>query len=710
VLRDGNRRVELVDLLVDSIGRSKDPTELGCLWTELAEVQVLRADAAGAETAYGEALRQAPTHLSALWGLGRLLEQQERWQERAELAEREAEAMESTRNLADALYRAAVLWHDRVGDVQRATPLYKRILKVHPGHGDAFERLHNLLVADADWANLASIIRAQITSTTDPVTVVGMLTELAKLYLEHLQQPQKGMACLRRVLDLNPENVYALTALGDIHYEARQWAHAEEMYGRVEVLLPESPERQRISRRLGEAQMALDHPAEALEAFRRAAVGATVHDPELVRRIADAAEAASDFKGQVAALERLAECTHDSAERVQVRKQVAQISEDILEDDERAVRALEQILVLDPLDIDAVERLAAIYGRASNRSAVNQHLQGAVDHHRAELERHPFELRLYRQLGRIFQWQRALDRLYCACLAQYFLGGLEEVEQRFFWEHHRRCSHLPKGPLPRARYEALILPAAVRGPIRDLLGAAGPNLQKRAVVSPESLGLDRSSRLKPEHPLRALCDEIAALLGGIDYDLLVSRTKPDLVAAEMLAKPSLILGARLVSNIITATERFRIGRALFLLSENALVLRDLSVRQIRTLFVGLGKVAQPPCDLPLPIKEENLLDEEIKLLQKLLARKDRKVLGSVLPPLAAQLELLDLGEFARGLSLGANRAGMIAAGDPKAAFEEAGVRREVTAERTPEVGDLLQFVVSEEYFTLRTELGMVPGR
>jgi cellulose synthase operon protein C len=706
VLRQSGRRAELVDLLVERIGRTKDPLELSCLWTDLAEVHVGRGDMTGAETAFREAVRAAPSHLSALWGLERLLEEQKRWPELAELAEQEADGLEATRNLADALQRAATLWQDRVGDVVRAAPLYKRVLKVHPGHEEAFRRLHALLTAAGDWLTLASVIRAQITATSDSVAVVTMLVELAKLYLEQLRQPPKGMACLRRVLDLDANHLYALVTLGDAHYDLRQTQQAEELYARAVTLLSDGPERQRLSRRLGDIYFEREQPAAALDAYRQAAGG--VQDPQLLRRIADAAEAASDFGAQVSALEKLAECSADAGERVQVRKQVAQLSEDILEQDERAVRALEEVLVLDPLDIEAIERLAAIYGRASNRSAVNQHLQASIEHHRAELARRPFDPRLYKQMGRIFQWQRSFDRLYCACLAQLFLGPLDDAEQRFLWDHHRRCAIPPRGPLARARYELLVLPDGVRGPLRDLLVAVGLNLQRRAAVTPEALGLDRSSKLKPEHPLRALCDEMAALLGGVDYDLLVSRTKPDLVAAEILTRPSLIVGARVAGNIVTASERFRIGRALFLLAENALVLRDLSVRQIRHLFAALGRVAQPVCTLPLAVKEEALLEEECKLLARVLSRKDRKVLGNVLPPMVGFFETVDLGEFARALSLGANRAGLMVAGDAKISLEEAGLSVGAS-EASPEMGDLLQYVVSEEYFTLRQELGLTPG-
>jgi tetratricopeptide (TPR) repeat protein len=697
----------LADLVVARIERTKDPLELACLWTELAESHLARGDTTGAEAAFREAIARASGHLPAIWGLARLLEAQERWRERAELGETEAAAMESTRGLCDALVRAGALWEEKARDPARALPLYKRVLREHSGHLEAFRRLHRIHTAEGNWTALASMIRAQISATTDPGALCQMFIELGRLYLERLDQKKKGYACLRRVLDLEPENLYVLTTLGDLAFESGDLRAAREMYENAEPLCPDAEERRRINLRLGEIGMSLGDPSRALAAFERASSGGGFHDPALLRRMAEAAEAAGAWSQQATALERLAEAASDPGERILTRKRLAHVASE-LENDELAVRVLEEALVLDPLDLEAIERLAAIYGRAENRSAVNQHLQASVEHHRAALVREPFNPRLYRQLGRIFQWQRQLDRLYCACLALHALGALDDVELRFMFDHHRRCAPIPKGSLSQARYEALILPEAATGAARDLLSALGPVLQRRAAVEAEQLGVDRTSKVKPEHPLRALCDEMAALLGGVDYDLQISRSKPDLIAAEMLQRPSLIVGQRIANNLITEAERFRIGRALFLLRENALVLRDLSVRDIRHLFVALGRVATPPCAVPLPVKEESAIEAEVKQLGKLLGRKERKLLGAMLPPLCAQLAAIDVGAFARSLSWGANRAGLAVAGDAKGGLEEA-LAQLGGAAPSPDLADLLQFLVSEEYFTLRADLGISPG-
>jgi len=699
---------DLADLLTGRIQGANDPLELCCLWSELGELHQQAGDSSAAEQAYRHALGHAPGHIVASAGLSRLLTEQQRWAELAQLAENEAEALESPRSVADALVRAALMWDVQVKEPARALPLYRRVLEVQPGHLEAYQRLHTLLTAEQDWATLASLIRNQISATEDPRAAAAMFVELGRLYLERLEQHRKGEACLRRALDLDPLNVFALTRLGGIYYEAQRWQHAQKMFSRLETLVDGVEQRTLLNQRLGDAEMALDNPRGALAAYLRALDGNAGQDPALLRKVVKAAQGAGDTATQVMALERLAECSSDPGERIDVRKRMAHLAESALENDELAVRALEETLVLDPLDLEAIERLASIYGRASNRSAANQHLQAAVAHHRAELTRRPFDLTLYRQLGRIFQWQRTFDHLYCACVIQFHLGELEEVQQRFLWTHHRRCSTVPRGPLSRSRYEQLILPQPAHGVIRDLLSTAGRALQRRAAIEPSVLGIDKSSKVKPSDPLRGVCEEVAVLLGGVDFDLSISRTQPDLITAEIIGRPTLVLGDRVARNMITAVERFRIGRALFLITENALVLRDLSVRDISHMLVALGRTALPPVEVPLTVKQPERVEEEIRTLGRLLGRRERKTLGTILPQIAPQLVTVSVADFARALGFGANRAGLVAAADPKVALEEA-TQLSGRPDNGPEMADLLQYMVSEEYFTLRLELGIAPG-
>ncbi len=710
---------ELDALLAARVEQTRDPLEQACICTELAERRHAADDLEAAERWYQRALSQMRGHLGAAAGLGLLLEQQERWRERAELAEQTTSSLESTRELAAALFAAGVLWEDKVGDTDRAARLYERALQVQTGHPQAYGRLRAIHEAAKAWPELASLIRGQITATSGEPLVAEMFRELGRIYLEHLGQPRKAEACLRRVVDLSPFDTYALLTLAALYVERGKWQAAEQAYSQAEAVIIDPTQRREVRIALADVYRALHDPLRAFEALCRALEDTPQPDPSLLGRVAEAAEEAGRPRVQAEMMERLADLSADPAEQISLRKRVAQLAEERLDEADRAVRALQQVLVIDPLDMEAIEQLAGIYGRLGNRSAVNQHLQAAVSHHRAELAaRRPFDAQLYRQIGRIFRWQRLFDRLYCSCVVLTQLGAITDTEQHFADDHARRCSVLLVAPLAPQRLERLLLPLELASPLRPFLRQAQRALRKLLAEKPAQRGLSRGSRAAPKSPVRAAVAELGQLIGVTDFELWISAQEPDSAFPTVFSGPSLVIGEQLAGRMPhpTAADRFRIGHALFLLSEGALLLQDRSIRRIRALFAALGQYVQPRVELPIDAASAEEIPEELAAVSKALGRKERKQLSELLTPLAPIFERLDVGAFARALGFGANRAGLVLAGDPAAALREA--RRELgLGSAPPQAGapnsdalaDLFNYLVSEEYFTLRVELGLAPG-
>ena len=713
MLRDTGLRQELAQPLRDRIQQTRDALELATLHAQLAEVHLLNDDNAAAEAAYLEALSFHSGHPTALWGLTRLLEQQGRWSELAELTEQEAHTMESAAGQLDARFRAALIWEQRVEDPARASRLYHEVLGQAPDHQGAHDQLVAMLTARQDFGALASLLRARISHCSDPGASAQLFYELGQIYLSKLSQPSKGMACLSRALDLDPDNLEVLSLAGDIHFDRLEFSEAEEMYNRCLMLSHASGEQAQLYRRLGEIHLGQQLPRAALDAFTRAASATSHPDQELLRRLAEAARAAGDTDALVRALELLVQRADAPGERAALHRELSQVAVEELQDHKLALRSLEQALRLDPLDIEAIERVAAIHGSKGDRVAVQAHLAEAAARHREALVLDPLKPELYRQIGRILKWQRRIDDYYCCCVALQYLESrgkgvlLSDAERRFMQQHHYRCAPIPTGPLTAARFERQLLGSLATHPLRQVLHAARSGLQRRITNSPEALGLDRESQVPPSHPLRSLCDEVGALQGRPEFDLHVSDARPDLIAAEMLSRPVLILGAKVVKSLVTAAERFRIGRALFLIAENALVLHDMSMRRTRVLLCALGQVAWPPRPLSIPATDARAIKDEATKLEGLLDDEERRGLGQALERVEGQLETADLVAFKRDLRLAANRAGLVAGGDPGRCLEQAAVVTEEEGGGT-EMSDLLRFMVSEEYFALRAALKLAP--
>ena len=711
MLRNNHLVEELEPVLERRIEQTGDALDLACLWTERAELRLEASDEDGAEQAFLEALSFHGGHPTALWGLARMLERQGRWSELAELAEQEAEALEAGGGKLDAILRAAVTWEERVEDVERAMQLYLRILQQAPLHREAFRRLSVCYSARQEFGALASLVRARISHSDDAAKTARLFHQLGQIYVGQLGQPQKGIACLYRALELEPGDLPNLTLLADLLYDREEYEEAEQLYRRCQSAVEDAAEIARLNRRRGEIHLQLGRPRPALDSLTLAASATSCPDADLLRLVADAARAAGDTAAMVKAMEMLAQLSQDTAERATVHKELSQVAVE-LDDDTLALRSLEQALELDPLDIEAIERMAAIFGSKGDRVAVERHLRQAIRRHIEQLQTDALQPKLYKQLGRIFQWQREYDRFYCSCVVRQHLEGhgkglMDDAERRFLQAHHYRCAPIPTGPLAQDRYEELILGEVAGDPLRKVLVAARRGLQQRIANSPEALGLGRDSQVGTSHPLKVLCDEIAALLGRPRFEVHITSSRPELIAAEMLDWPALIIGERVARNLITAPQRFRLGRALFLIAENALVLHDMSERRTRVLLGALGEVATPRCPLEVKGADPAAIKVETSKLTRLLDRQEREKLGSVLPELGGKVEPVDLSAFKRSLRLAANRAGLLAGGDPQKCLEQAAILTEEEG-GSRELENLLLYLVSDHYYKLRALLALKP--
>jgi len=696
----------LAALLQQLIPHTSDPRELAILYTELGEVYERRQELALAEPAYRQALQHSAVHHRAFWCLGRLLEAQARWGELAELVEQQLSVIRSKEELIIGAMHAAVLWQDRAKDPQRAIPLLEQVVGLEPAHRGATRRLRDLLRSQGQWAKLAALMEQEVATGVDSSTLIDLLVELSSIYARRLGRPADGQLHLRRVLELDAENGPALRLLADLHFNESRWAEAQALYERAEWCLFGAQDLAYIRRRLGETFLAQGQPQRALIALRQAHHQDATQDPFVLRAMAKAAERSNDVACQVEALEDLAGCSQDEEEQIRALRQAATLADTHLDDERQAERLLQRVLALDPLQVEAIEYLAGIYGRSSDRSALARHMEAAVAQHRAALFRRPLESKLYWQLSRLFRWLRLFDAQYCSYVALSRLGPLGNIEQEFLQRHHAHSERLPTGQLTSAQYERLVLAPAGDSPLRDLLRAAGDRLARTVAAKPSQFGLSRGDRAPKA--VRDLCVELAGLIGFPDMELevWVSAGRPELVTAELFSGPALIMGEQFADNTGDPRARFHLGRALCLLHERRQVVERWGGGNGRALAAALGKVVEPAIDLPVAPGDRKLVSRQAQSLKRTLGRTDRRRLFDLLSPLLEREGELDVDGFTAALDHTACRAGLVLACDPLVALRET---EEISGgPQSSSMVDLLQYVVSTEYLTVRKKLGVAP--
>ena len=75
---------------------------------------------------------------------------------------------------ANNLYRAAILWQDKVSDVARARQALEAVSAIDPSYGDVFQRLQAIYIAEGARAELAELLKRRLDAVTDPAERVEM--------------------------------------------------------------------------------------------------------------------------------------------------------------------------------------------------------------------------------------------------------------------------------------------------------------------------------------------------------------------------------------------------------------------------------------------------------------------------------------------------------------------------------------------------------
>ncbi len=168
-----------------------------------------------------------------------------------------------------------------LGDVGRAQQAVNELELLAPRDLNLRQIKALLLAHTGSAADAAAGIEAAIKETDDPQQLLVLHVELADLYLDKLDNPARGIRELQRILTLDPKRTDARRRLCDQYrsrnsYEAlaeslKQWlAQADDNAGRSTLQIGRGRELVGLLTELGETQLLIGQPAEAVQSLERA--------------------------------------------------------------------------------------------------------------------------------------------------------------------------------------------------------------------------------------------------------------------------------------------------------------------------------------------------------------------------------------------------------------------------------------------------------
>jgi tetratricopeptide (TPR) repeat protein len=674
-------------------------------------------DPDGAAALYKQALERDPLNPTATAGLEELLAQRGGAADLVQLHERRGEAKLAQRDGAAAaasFLSAAKIYHTQLNDRPKAMKLADRAMMAHPVNPEVLELRGSLLLQAQQYADAALMLSQRVQFGGEPRTLAQFHLTLGGLYQTHLNEPGRAAAHLQTALASLPRNIEVLERLSTLHVQMRNWSGAVDCLRRLLDLELPAEARARHTLELARIYDEGMHDTNSASLLYRKALELSPTDASLVDRLAALYERAGNLGELVQMLEAqalTAASSGDVKRAVAVRLRVADLHLRVFNNSQRAVATYRQIIEQDATCVPARAALAELYMRDAATAGL------AIEEHRQLLKLEPTRVDSLHALFTLWHGLKQNDKAFCAAAALHFLRSTNEVEVAFFTEARSRLpTEVQDKQLTQADVDAAIMHPSARGPLLEVMRAIGDQMGKLYPPQFEILGVDRKAdKLKPDSAVFKAIRAVTQVFALEEFE--VYQARRGLLVLETTEPLSVCVGQDVVRKFNAREQKFLIGRSVMGLLNRTAVLSKLSTGETADLFGNAVRIHAPQFSA---VGRRN--DEMVKQLRKALSRKALKALEE--PSMAlANLPKVDLESMVEGLSLSADRAGLLMCCDVSVALSlvlredpNFAATKVDTAEPLlqaikgrDDLKDLLAFAISDDFFRLRQRLGLSVG-
>ena len=196
---------------------------------ELAEDQL--GNPQSARDLYEAVLAEDPGHQKAGEGLTRIYEKLGDYPRLAKLLDQRAAATGGEER-ARLLCRAGDVYDDQLRDPGAAAQRYEGVLEESPGHAEALKGLDRVYSKTQKYQELNKILELQLEAASSPRQQIQIYERIAALCEEEFLDFARAAEACTHILEMDPENDTALTALGRTYRLLSRWDDVVDVYER----------------------------------------------------------------------------------------------------------------------------------------------------------------------------------------------------------------------------------------------------------------------------------------------------------------------------------------------------------------------------------------------------------------------------------------------------------------------------------------------
>jgi tetratricopeptide (TPR) repeat protein len=348
-----------------STATADDTERQKALLLRLGELRRDKLGKAGdAALAYEAVLEIEPTHVPSLVALEPLYEQLGREKDLLRVLEARASTEEDRTARAGIFLRVADL-RARRNDSSGAAAAYAEAFAADPTNRDTFTAMEKLCYKHERWHDAMRLYDQAIELVEKGGSRAYRLGDLyarrGQIQLQYLDQPGEAASSYLRVVELDPDNDSAVKYLEAIFSQQGDWTGLIGAYETRAQLARDDERRLETLRRAARVAGAkLKDPGEAARLYR-AILDIDGSDQEAIEALERFYERAQDWGNLVEVIKIRQRSAPAGDAAVALLKRVAQICEDGLRDEARAVENYLRILEIAPGNKEALEALGRIY-------------------------------------------------------------------------------------------------------------------------------------------------------------------------------------------------------------------------------------------------------------------------------------------------------------------------------------------------------------
>jgi tetratricopeptide (TPR) repeat protein len=219
------RLLDLAKVYEELAGAQNDPEIGSQLYA--AAARVFEHDVPNIDRAialYQRVLAIDPTNLDAAESLQGLFQGSERYADMSAILQRKASVLDDVDAQKAALYQAALLEEEVLERPREAIAVYLKVLDIDGEDIRSIDALVKLYLSLAAWEELLGVYTKKVDLLLDPAEKKLILYQVGAVFERELHDVRRAIDTYQRILELDPDDLTALSRLDVLYQAAGNWA------------------------------------------------------------------------------------------------------------------------------------------------------------------------------------------------------------------------------------------------------------------------------------------------------------------------------------------------------------------------------------------------------------------------------------------------------------------------------------------------------